>query len=384
MDTGGSGVVVGALREDMPGEQRVALTPDTVGRLKALGLSDVLVEGGAGTRAGYPDDAYTEAGASLAERHALLSRADIVVCVRAPGASTLAALRPHQLLVGMLRPELDLALAGRLADAKVTAVSFEGLLRTLSRAQSLDALTSQANVAGYKSVLVAAGAYGGFFPMLMTAAGTTRPASVLVLGAGVAGLQAIATAKRLGARVTGYDVRAEARGDVASLGAAFLDLGGVSVASEGGYARPLTADETAAQQQALLDAISGFDVVITTAQVPGRRPPLLVPREALDRMGAGSVVVDLAASPLGGNVDGSVPDTTIVTPRGVTVIGAGNLPSQVPRASSTAYARNVTALLGLLIRDGAVQIDLQDEVQAGLVVTHDGAVHRPETLGGGR
>ena len=384
MDTAEASLVVGVLGEDAPGERRVAVTPDAVGRLRAVGLSDVLVEPGAGEGAFYPDDAYTQAGALVVARDALLARADIVVCVRAPSPSTLTALRPRQLLLGMLRPDLDLALAIRLADAKVTTVSFEGLLRTLSRAQSLDALTSQANVAGYKAVLVAAGAYGGFFPMLMTAAGTTRPASVLVLGAGVAGLQAIATAKRLGARVTGYDVRAEAQGDVASLGAAFLDLGGVSVVSEGGYARPLTTEESAAQQQALVQAISAFDVVITTAQVPGRRPPVLVPREALDRMAAGSVVVDLAASPLGGNVDGSVPDATVVTDRGVTVVGAGNLPSQVPRAASTAYARNVTALLALLIRDGGVQIDLQDEVQAGLVVTHDGVVSRPETLGGGR
>ena len=293
------------------------------------------------------------------------------------------SLRPRQALVGMLRPELDLALATKLADTKVTTVSFEGLPRTLSRAQSMDALTSQANVAGYKAVLVAADAYAGFFPMLMTAAGTSRPASVLVLGAGVAGLQAIATAKRLGARITGYDVRAEAQGDVLSLGAAFLDLG-VSVISEGGYARALTPEESAAQQQALIDAISGFDVVITTAQVPGRRPPVLVPREAVDRLRAGSVVVDIAASQLGGNVDGSIPDMTIVTERGVTIVGAGNLPSQVPRAASTAYARNITALLGLLVRDGALNVDLEDEVLAGLVITHDGIVNRPETLGGSR
>jgi NAD(P) transhydrogenase subunit alpha len=371
------------LREDTQGEHRVALTPDGIARVQSLGLS-VLVEPGAGERAYYPDGEYVDAGAVVAERDALVARADVLVCVRAPDRTTMESLRPRQVLVGLLRPELDHALATRLADTKVTAISFEGLPRTLSRAQSIDALTSQANVAGYKAVLVAAGAYGGFFPMLMTAAGTTRPAAVLVLGAGVAGLQAIATAKRLGARVTGYDVRAEGQGDVLSLGATFLDLGSVSVTSEGGYARALTPEESAAQQQALVDAISSFDVVITTAQVPGRRPPVLVPREALDRLGSGSVVVDLAASPLGGNVDGSVPDTTIVTDRGVTVIGAGNLPSQVPRAASTAYARNVTALLTLLVRDGGLHIDLQDEVLAGLVVTHDGLVNRPETLGDGR
>jgi NAD(P) transhydrogenase subunit alpha len=371
------------LREEAQGERRVALTPEVVGRVQALGLS-VLVEAGAGERAYYKDEEYAGAGAVLVQRDQLVARADVLVGVRAPGRATFEGLRPRQALVGMLRPDLDLALATRLADTKATTVSFEGLPRTLSRAQSMDALTSQANVAGYKAVLVAADVYGGFFPMLMTAAGTTRPASVLVLGAGVAGLQAIATAKRLGARITGYDVRAEAQGDVLSLGATFLDLGGVSVTSEGGYARALTPEESAAQQQALVDAISSFDVVITTAQVPGRRPPVLVPREALDRLRPGSVIVDIAASSLGGNVDGSIPDMTIVTERGVTIVGAGNLPSQVPRAASTAYARNVTALLGLLVRDGALNVDLQDEVLQGLVVTHDGIVNRPETLGGSR
>jgi NAD(P) transhydrogenase subunit alpha len=381
MDTGAPSIVVGVLREEAQGERRVALTPEVVTRVQALGLS-VLVEAGAGERALYQDEEFTSAGAVIVPRGELIARAHILLGVRAPARATWESLRAGQALLGMLRPDLDLALAKRLAETKVTTVSFEGLPRTLSRAQSMDALTSQANVAGYKAVLVAADAYGGFFPMLMTAAGTTRPASVLVLGAGVAGLQAIATAKRLGARITGYDVRAEARGDVLSLGATFLDLGGVSVASEGGYARQLTAEESAAQQQALVDAISGFDVVITTAQVPGRRPPVLVPREALDRLKPGSVIVDIAASSLGGNVDGSIADMTIVTERGVTIVGAGNLPSQVPRAASTAYARNVTALLGLLVRDGALTVDLQDEVLQGLVVTHDGIVNRPETLGG--
>lgn len=382
MDSGGPSLVVGVLREEAPAERRVALTPEVVGRVQGLGLS-VVVERAAGTRAMYADDDYLAGGAVVAERDDLLTRADVLLCVRSPGRASVERLRSKQALIGMLRPELDLELATRLADTKVTAVSFEGLPRTLSRAQSMDALTSQANVAGYKAVLVAADTYGGFFPMLMTAAGTTRPASVLVLGAGVAGLQAIATAKRLGARITGYDVRAEAHADVLSLGASFLDLG-VQVTSEAGYARPLTPEESAAQQQALVDAISTFDVVITTAQVPGRRPPVLVPREALDRLKPGSVIVDLAASRLGGNVDGSIPDMTIVTERGVTVVGAGNLPSQVPRAASTAYARNVSALLALLVRDGALNVDLQDEVLSGLVVTHDGIVNRPETLGGSR
>jgi NAD(P) transhydrogenase subunit alpha len=373
--------VIGVLREQEPGERRVALTPDGVTRLQALGF-DVDIEMGAGDGAFLPTADYAEAGARVVTRAQLRERADVIVCVRMPSPETLSALRQRQVLLGTLRPELGLPAATRLAEAKVTTLSFDGLPRTLSRAQSMDALTSQANVAGYKAVLVAADTYGGFFPMLMTAAGTSRPAAVLVLGAGVAGLQAIATARRLGAQVTGYDVREAAKADVVSLGAAFLDLGGVSATGAGGYARELTSDERAAQQQALVAAIARFDVVITTAQVPGRRPPVLVPAQALDALQPGSVVVDLASGPLGGNVAGSVPDTTTVTSGGVTVIGAGALPSQVPRAASSAYSRNVTALLGYLARDGELHVDLEDEVQSGLVVTYDGLVLHPETLSG--
>ncbi len=264
----------------------------------------------------------------------------------------------------------------RLADAGVTAVSFDTIPRTVSRAQSMDALTSQASVAGYKAALVAADAYGGFFPMLTTAAGTTKPAGVLVLGAGVAGLQAIATARRLGAVVSAFDVRESAQADIRSLGAAVLDVG-VTVSSEGGYARPLTDDEQRSLTGAVAAAVSRFDVVITTAQVPGRRPPVLVPSAALTRMSPGSVVVDGAAGELGGNVEGSQPGTTVVTDRGVTVIGAGNLAAQVPRAASTAYSRNVTALIGYLAKDGRIALDLGDEVQAGLVITSGGRVVHP-------
>jgi NAD(P) transhydrogenase subunit alpha len=378
-------LVVGVLRETAAGERRVAITPDGVTRLQALGLT-VVVEHGAGEGASFRDGDYVVAGASVTSREDLLGHADLVVCVRAPGRATTDRIGEGGLLLGMLGPELDHELATVLAEAKVTTITFDRLPRTLPRAQSLDALTSQANVAGYKAVLVAADTYSGFFPMLMTAAGTTRPAAVLVLGAGVAGLQAIATARRLGAQVTGYDVRDAAKGDVLSLGATFLELGGISAAGAGGYARALTAEETLAQQEAMAEAVSRFDVVITTAQVPGRKPPVLIPRDALERLGAGSVVVDLAAGPFGGNVEGSVADSTIVTDRGVTVVGAGNLPAQVPRAASSAYSRNTTALLAMIVRDGALHIDLQDEVQAGVVVTHAGAVLRPELFspGGGR
>jgi NAD(P) transhydrogenase subunit alpha len=239
----------------------------------------------------------------------------------------------------------------------------------------MDALTSQANVAGYKAALLAAEAYPGFFPMLMTAAGTTRPAQVLVLGAGVAGLQAIATARRLGAQVTGYDVREAARADIASTGAAVLDLGAGGPAAEagGGYARGLTGDEADEQVRALDRVVPRFDVVITTAQVPGGRAPRLVSAHGLAGMQPGSVVIDLG----GGNVEGSVPDRRAVTDGGVTVIGAPDLASTVPAAASTAYARNVLALLGSLMPRGVVSVDLDDEIHAAVVVTHGGRVVHP-------
>jgi NAD(P) transhydrogenase subunit alpha len=245
----------------------------------------------------------------------------------------------------------------------------------------MDVLSSQANVAGYKAALVAADTYGGYFPMLMTAAGTIRPATVLVVGAGVAGLQAIGTCRRLGAIVTGYDARDAARADVASTGAAFLDLDtGVSATGAGGYARELTDREQHEQQEAMARAVAGFDVVITTAQVPGHRPPVLVSATALAAMRPGSVVVDLAAGALGGNVDGSVPDRVVVTANGVTVIGAGNLAAEVPRAASTSYSRNIAALLTHLIHDGQVHLDPADEITAGVLVTHDGEVVHPAVL----
>jgi NAD(P) transhydrogenase subunit alpha len=365
---------VGVVREGGTGERRVALTPDGAGRLRALGL-DVAVEAGAGAAAWFDDTGYAAAGATVTGRAQVYADSDILVCIHPPPDA--ASLPEGRMLVGLLAPLTDAALVRRLAEAKITAVSLDLLPRTLSRAQAMDALSSQANVAGYKAALIAADAYGGYFPMLMTAAGTTRPAQVLVLGAGVAGLQAIATARRLGALVTGYDVREAARADIASTGAAVLDLPGPDGAGAGGYARRLTDAETRAQQQALDAAIARFDVVITTAQVPGARPPELVSAAAVRALRPGSVVVDLAAGPLGGNVAGSVPDTTVVTPHGVTVIGAAHLPATVPQAASTAYSRNLCALLPVLLRDGVVTVDPADDIQAGVVVTHDGQVVQP-------
>ena len=369
---------VGVLREPAAGERRVATTPETVGRLRTTG-AEVVVETGAGERAWYPDSAYTAAGATVLPREEVYAGSGLLLCVHGPADPAL--LRPGQVLVGLLQLETRPEEAQRLARAGVTALALEGLPRTLSRAQAMDALTSQASVAGYKAALVAADTYGGFFPLLMTAAGTTRPARVLVLGAGVAGLQALATARRLGAVVTGYDVRDAARAEVLSLGASFLDLpAAVSATGEGGYARALTADEQAVQQRALSSAIAGFDVVITTAQVPGRRPPVLVPADALAALRPGSVVVDLAAGELGGNVEGSPPSGSLVTDHGVTVVAAGDLASAVPQAASTAYARNLCALVAHLVPDGSLQLDPSDELQAALLVTHDGQVVHPRLL----
>jgi H+-translocating NAD(P) transhydrogenase subunit alpha len=368
---------VAVVKENAPGEQRVALVPETVPRLVQAGL-EVLVEAGAGDGAWFPDSAYSEAGAVIVAAEDLYATADVILMVTRPDLAQAERLRAGQAVFGMLSALIEPGLAQALAAKHVTGVSLDGLPRTLSRAQSMDALTSQANVAGYKAVLLAAAAYGRFFPLLITAAGTARPAKLLVLGTGVAGLQAIGTARRLGAQVSGYDVRPASKGEVESLGATFVELTSVrDAAGEGGYARELTADERQAQQDELASHIARHDVVITTAQVPGRRPPLLVTEDAVKAMAAGSVIVDMGASPLGGNVAGSAPDETVVTGNGVTIIGAQNLPSTVPTAASSAYSRNMSALLLHMVRDGALVIDTSDEIQAGVVVTHDGQVVHP-------
>jgi NAD(P) transhydrogenase subunit alpha len=370
-------VTVCAVQETAPGEQRVALVPESVPVLARSGVQ-LLVESGAGTAACFPDGAYERAGAKVVSRDEAIDRADIIACVGMPEPDLIARLRAGQAVVGMLQPLVEKDLIRQLAGSGVTAISLDGLPRTVSRAQSMDALTSQANVAGYKAVLVAADTFGRFFPMLITAAGTSRPATVLVLGAGVAGLQAMGTARRLGAMVTGYDIRPETRDQIESVGARFLELGSVApTAGEGGYARALTAEEQSAQQAELAAKIGHFDIVITTAQVPGRRPPLLVTAEAVKSMQAGAVLVDLAASSLGGNIEGSVPDQTVLTENGARIVGAGHLPAQMPAAASAAYSHNIAALLAELVHDGALIIDPADEIQAGVVVTHQGQVIHP-------
>lgn len=369
-------VQVGVVKETAAGERRVALTPDAVPRLRDAGVA-VLVESGAGASAWFPDEDYAQAGATVVDADAVYSQADVLLCVNQPPAERL---RDGQAVIGLLAPLLNPTGMAELAGRDIVAISLDGLPRTLTRAQGMDALTSQTNIAGYKAVLLAADTFERFFPLLITAAGTSKPATVLVLGAGVAGLQAIGTARRLGAVVRAYDVRPQSKGEVASLGAQFIELKSVeSGAGEGGYARALSEQEQAAQAAELAEHIAKHDVVITTAQVPGRRPPLMVTADTIKSMRAGSVIVDMAASDLGGNVEISKPGETIVTNNGVTVIGAGDLPSRMPTSASNAYARNISALLLHLLDEGRLHIDLDDEIQRGVVITHGGSVVQAAT-----
>jgi NAD(P) transhydrogenase subunit alpha len=295
--------------------------------------------------------------------------------VQKPLAEDVTALRQGQTIVALLQPLIDPALMSQIAATGATAISLDAIPRTLSRAQSMDVLSSQANVGGYRAVLIAANEYGRYFPLLTTAAGTARPANVLVLGIGVAGLQAIATARRLGAVVKAYDVRSETKEQAESLGAQFIVLKSVADASgTGGYARELTAEEREAQQNELNTHIGGMDIIITTAQVPGRRPPLLVTASAVKGMKAGSVIVDMAASALGGNVELSKPDETVVSDNGVTILAPTNLPATMPAGASQFYARNISAFLLHFLKDGAVNIDMADEITSATVIAHDGKV----------
>jgi H+-translocating NAD(P) transhydrogenase subunit alpha len=370
-------MTVGVAYERATDEGRVGLVPEDVGRLRERGLT-VLVEAGAGQKSWYTDDAYAAAGATIVPG-AELANVDILVCVGMPQSHLL---RSGQVVLGLLGVLADPVALNGLAAHGVTAITFDGLPRTASRAQGMDALTSQSNIAGYKAVLVAADHYPRLLPMLITAAGTARPATVLVLGAGVAGLQAIGTARRLGAVVSAYDVRPAAREDIASVGARVVQLAeDVSGAGEGGYARTLGADEQSALASALAPHVARMDVVITTAQVPGRAAPLLVEAAAVKAMAPGSVIVDVAASVHGGNVAGSQPGQTLVTENGVTVIGAANLAATVPAAASTAYSRNVSALLGHLVQDGELRDYPEDEITAGVVAVRAGRIVHPHATG---
>jgi NAD(P) transhydrogenase subunit alpha len=369
---------IATVKETAPYERRVSLVPEAIGKLTGAG-HEVLVQTGAGDGASIPDADFTAAGAKVVNEAALYAEADVVLRVQKPTPEEVGKLRSGQVVIGLLQPLIDPQNAQALAAAGVTSISLDTLPRTLSRAQTMDALSSQANVGGYKAVVMAADAYGRYFPLLTTAAGTAKPANVLILGVGVAGLQAIATAKRLGAVVKAYDVRSETKEQAQSLGAQFLKLESVADATgEGGYARELTDEEKVAQQAELNKHISSMDVVITTAQVPGRRPPLLVTADAVRNMKAGSVIVDMAASTLGGNVELSQPDDTIVTENGVTIIAPTNLPATMPGGASGFYARNISALLTHFIKDGEMSFDFEEEITVGTVITHDGkVVHEP-------
>jgi H+-translocating NAD(P) transhydrogenase subunit alpha len=361
---------VGVPKETAAGEHRVALVPEVIGKLRARGL-EVLVQRGAGAEALLPDDAFAAAGAQLGDDAAEVWRSEIVVKIAPPSEQEIAQLGSGSILIGFLAPLSSPSTTRALAAAKATAFAMEAIPR-ISRAQSMDALSSQSNVAGYKAALLGAESMGRFYPMLMTAAGTIPPAKVLVLGAGVAGLQALATAKRLGARTTGYDVRPEVAEQVHSLGAQWLDLG-LEASGEGGYARELTEEERARQQQALTDAIKGFDVVITTALVPGRPAPKLVTKEAVEGMKPGSVIVDLAGE-AGGNCELTAPGETVVR-HDVKIVSPLNLPATMAEHSSQLFARNVLALLDLFVgEDGAPKLDYEDEIIAGACVVRDGEI----------
>jgi NAD(P) transhydrogenase subunit alpha len=363
--------------ETRVGERRVAMVPDLVGKLTGLGL-EVIVEAGAGENSGAPDSAYTAAGATItADSAAAYSAADIVASVRPLTPDISKKLKSGAVTVSFLAPSTDGEQIRALAAAGVTALSFE-LVPRISRAQSMDALTSQALCAGYRASLVGAELLPKFFPMLMTAAGTVQPANVVVLGAGVAGLQAIATAKRLGARVSAYDVRPASADEVKSMGATFIQLELEALDGAGGYAKEMTEDRAARQRELLTPHISKADVLITTAAVPGRRAPMLVTADMVRTMKAGSVVVDLAAE-TGGNVEGSLPGQIVEVPVDGGFIrqwGGQDVPSQLPVHASRLYSANVVALLSLFIKEGAGAPDVEDEIIDGCAVVLRGEVRK--------
>ena len=376
-------MIVGVPKETFPGERRVALVPGALPALTRASL-DVLVEGSAGAAAGFPDAAYTEKGARIAEsRGRLFAEADVILQVRSPGAAGEAGradaelLRAGQTVIGFSEPLGEPAAARAVAERGVSALSME-LIPRITRAQSMDALSSMATIAGYKAVLLAAGALPRMFPMMMTAAGTITPARVFVVGAGVAGLQAIASARRLGARVEAYDVRPVVKEQVESLGANFVELPLETGESEdaGGYAKAQDESFYRRQRETMTRVVANSDVVITTALVPGKTAPILVTAKMVAGMAPGSVVVDLAAE-RGGNCELTKGDEVVVSSNGVTILGPTNLTSTVPYHASQMYAKNISTLLLHLVKDGALALDLDDEITAGTLVSHEGRVVHP-------
>lgn len=361
-------VTYGVIKESNEHESRVAVTPEIVTRLKRSKLSCV-IEHDAGVASQFSDEQFVQAGAEVVSRDEVFRRANVFGFINRPNDAVLACLPHDAWIVGMLGSFTDEAYIEKLNQAHITALAMEKLPRQLSSAQSMDEMTSQNSVMGYKAALLAADSYGSFFPMMTTAAGTIRPAKVLVLGAGIAGLQSIGTAKRLGAIVTGYDVRPASRQEVESLGAKFLELGldFSQGQGKGGYARQLSKDEQAQQQAAVDKKAADFDVVITTAKVPGRRPPLLLTKSGVDGLHRGAVIIDCAASELGGNVEGSKPGKT-VTDNGVTIFGAPDLASGVATTASNLAARNLADVVTHFMSDDGLKFDLSQELDNALVV----------------
>jgi NAD(P) transhydrogenase subunit alpha len=370
-------------RERRPQERRVAASPDTVKRLVGMG-HEVIIETGAGSGAAFPDAAYTASGARIAgdEREAL-SSADIILKVQRPEPAEIGIMKRGAVLIGMLAPLQNPAEVKAYADAGLTAFAME-LVPRITRAQSMDVLSSQANLAGYRAVLEASVAFGRAFPMMMTAAGTIAPARVLVMGAGVAGLQAIATARRLGAIVSATDVRLAAKEQVESLGATFLavDLEAMKqMETAGGYAKEMGEDFARRQREHVTEALKKIDIVICTALIPGRKAPILITKAMVEVMRPGSVLVDLATEQ-GGNVEGSKPDEEVTTANGATILGHVNLPSHIAVDASQLYAKNLLAFLALIIdKDKALKIDTADEIVKASLLTRDGAVVHPQLTG---
>jgi NAD(P) transhydrogenase subunit alpha len=369
-------MIVGVVRESFPGERRVALIPSTVPTLKKAGV-DVVVEAGAGAAAGFPDAEYTAKGATMASRADVFARADALLMVRTPGtnprAEDVAALRRGQHVIGLSEPLTAHDTTRQLAARGVTLFAME-LIPRITRAQSMDVLSSMATIVGYKAVLVAAAELPRMFPMMMTAAGTVAPARVFVIGAGVAGLQAIASARRLGAKVEAYDVRPAVKEQVESLGAKFVELPLETAGAEdkGGYAKAQDEAFYRRQRELMSRVVGASDVVISTASIPGQKAPVLITADAVAGMAPGSVIIDLAAE-RGGNCELTRPDET-VSARGVTILGPTNLASTVPYHASQMYAKNITTFLLHLLKDGGIRVDVNDEITRETLVTHGGEV----------
>jgi NAD(P) transhydrogenase subunit alpha len=369
---------VGVAKETAPGERRVALVPDAAGRLAPSGI-ELVVEAGAGEEASFLDTAYRDAGALVvADAVTLYGEAELVCKVQKPSAEEVGLLRSGQALVAFLAPLVETELVRQIAERGATAFSMDAIPR-ITRAQPMDALSSQATISGYKSAVLAAEHLGKFFPMLTTAAGTIPPAKVLVLGAGVAGLQAIATARRLGAVVSAFDTRPVVKEQVESLGATFLELEVVGGETAGGYATELSEEQHRLEQELIAEAVAGSDAVITTAAIPGKRAPILITEEAVGSMHPGSVIVDLAAE-TGGNCKLTVPGEVVVRDR-VTIVGPTNLPSTMPVHASQMYSRNVQTLLQHLVKEGQLVLDFEDEITRETCVCHAGRVLKAVAVG---